>query len=50
MAKEKKSKKVYKNGFNLLETYPIEFSEKVGTVKYDGPIETFDFSFPEKKS
>ncbi len=49
MAKEKKSKKVYKNGFNLLETYPVEFSEKVGTVKYDGPIETFDFSFPDKK-
>ncbi len=49
MAKEKKSKKVYKNGFNLLETYPVEFSERVETVRYDGPIETFDFTFPEKK-
>ncbi len=48
MAKEKKSKKVYKNGFNLLETYPIEFSEKVETVRYVGPAEAFVFTFPDK--
>jgi len=49
MAKKKKVKKIYKNGFNLLEAYPIEFSKKVETVKYDGPAETFDFPFPERK-
>ncbi len=49
MAKKKKVKRVYKNGFNLLETYPIEFSKEVETVKYDGTTETFDFPFPERK-
>ncbi len=49
MAKKKKVKRVYKNGFNLLEAYPIEFAEKVETIKYDGHVETFDFPFPEKK-
>jgi Na+-transporting NADH:ubiquinone oxidoreductase subunit NqrA len=49
MAKKKKVKKTYKNGFNLLETYPIEFSKEVETVKYDGTAETFDFPFPERK-
>jgi len=49
MAKKKKVKRVYKNGFNLLEIYPIEFSKKVGTIKYDGHVETFDFPFPDKK-
>jgi Na+-translocating ferredoxin:NAD+ oxidoreductase RnfC subunit len=49
MTKKKKVKKIYKNGFNLLETYPIEFSKKVGTIKYDGHVETFDFPFPKNK-
>jgi len=49
MAKKKKVKKTYKNGFNLLETYPIEFSKEVETVKYDGTVKTFDFPFPDKK-
>jgi Na+-translocating ferredoxin:NAD+ oxidoreductase RnfC subunit len=49
MAKKKKVKRVYKNGFNLLETYPIEFSKEVETLKYDGHVEVFDFSFPDKK-
>ena len=44
MAKKKKVKRVYKNGFNLLETYPIEFSKEVETLKYDGHVEVFDFS------
>jgi Na+-transporting NADH:ubiquinone oxidoreductase subunit NqrA len=49
MAKKKKVKKIYKNGFNLLEAYPIEFAEKVETIKYDGHVEAFDFPFPKNK-
>ena len=49
MIKKKKGKKVFKNGFNLLEAYPVKFSEKVETIEYDMPSETFDFLFPDKK-
>jgi Na+-translocating ferredoxin:NAD+ oxidoreductase RnfC subunit len=49
MAKKKKVKRVYKNGFNLLEAYPIEFSKEVKTIKYGGHVEAFDFPFPEQK-
>ncbi|MDR4497519.1 MAG: hypothetical protein MRK02_06300 [Candidatus Scalindua sp.] len=48
MAKTDKDKKVYKNGFNLFEAYPIQFSEKVETVPYDEPAEAFNFPFPDK--
>ncbi len=49
MAGKNKIKNVYKNGFNLLDTYPIEFSETVETIEYDGDIQPFDFQFPDKK-
>ena len=42
-------KMVYKNGFNLLDAYPIKFSDTVETVKYTGDIIAFDFSLPEEK-
>jgi len=42
-------KKAYKKGFNLIETYPVKFSEAVILVKYDGPVNNFSFSFPDKK-
>ncbi|MGR3301497.1 MAG: hypothetical protein ACUZ8I_03230 [Candidatus Scalindua sp.] len=49
MIEKKKNKKVYKNGFNLIETYPVKFSETVILVKYDGPVDSFNFAFPDKK-
>ncbi|MFQ5965881.1 MAG: hypothetical protein ACE5KZ_16555, partial [Candidatus Scalinduaceae bacterium] len=49
MVEKKKGKKVYKNGFNLIEAYPIKFSKNPVSIKYDGPAENFKFSFPEKK-
>ncbi len=49
MVEKKKNKKVYKNGFNLIETYPVKFSETVILVKYDGPVDNFTFSFPDRK-
>ena len=45
----KKIKKVYKNGFNLIEAYPIRFPEIIETVEYDGAGESFEFQFPDKK-
>jgi Na+-translocating ferredoxin:NAD+ oxidoreductase subunit C len=47
--KKKEYKKVYKNGFNLIETYPVKFPETVVLVKYDGPVDSFNFSFPNRK-
>ena len=44
-----KNKKAYKKGLNLLEAYPIKFSESVVFVKYDGPVDNFSFPFPDKK-
>ncbi len=49
MTKIKRMKKAYKKGFNLIEAYPVEFSETVILVKYDGPVDNFSFSFPDKK-
>ncbi|ODS31677.1 MAG: Na+-translocating NADH-quinone reductase subunit A [Candidatus Scalindua rubra] len=49
MNKKQQYKKVYKNGFNLIEIYPIKFSETVALVKYDGPVDNFNFSFPYRK-
>ena len=42
-------KMVYKKGFNLLDAYPIEFSDTIETVKYNGDTIAFDFSLPEEK-
>lgn len=39
----------YKKGFNFIESYPIEFSEKIVSVRYSGKAENFRFSFPEKR-
>lgn len=49
MASKKRNKNVYKNGFNLLDTYPIEFSEGIETVEYNGDVDPFVFPFPDKK-
>jgi electron transport complex protein RnfC len=40
---------VYKKGFDLIKAYPIEFSEEIVSVRYNGQTENFSFSFPEKK-
>ena len=40
---------VYKKGFDLIKTYPTEFSEEIVSVRYSGQTENFSFSFPEKK-
>lgn len=50
MDKKKKDKKVYKNGFNLIEAYPINFSGTVETIEYDGTTEAFTFQFPDRKA
>ncbi len=42
-------KKAYKNGFNLIETYPVKFSETIIFVKHNGPVDSFNFAFPDKK-
>ncbi len=42
-------KKAYKKGFNLIEAYPVKFAETVILVKYDGPVDNFSFSFPDRK-
>jgi len=39
----------YKEGFDLIKAYPIEFSEEIVSVRYSGQTENFSFSFPEKK-
>lgn len=49
MVEKGKNKKAYKKGFNLIEKYPIKFSESVVFVKYDGPADNFSFPFPDKK-
>jgi Na+-transporting NADH:ubiquinone oxidoreductase subunit NqrA len=49
MIEKKKNKKAYKKGFNLIETYPVEFSETIVFVKHNGPVDNFSFSFPDKK-
>ncbi len=45
MTKKKKMKK----GFNLIETYPVKFSETIIFVKHNGPVDSFNFAFPDKK-
>ncbi|MCR4289766.1 MAG: 4Fe-4S dicluster domain-containing protein [Candidatus Scalindua sp.] len=40
---------VYKKGFDLIKTYPTEFSEEIVSVRYSGQTESFSFPFPEKK-
>ena len=42
-------KKAYKKGFNLIETYPVKFSETTVFVKHNGPVDSFNFAFPDKK-
>ncbi len=42
-------KKAYKKGSNLVEAYPVKFPETVILVKYDGQVDDFSFSFPDKK-
>jgi len=49
MVENKKNKRAYKKGFNLIDTYPVKFSETVISVKYDGPVDNFSFSFPDRK-
>ena len=49
MVEKKKNKKAYKKGFNLIETYPVKFSETIVFVKHNGPVDNFSFSFPDKK-
>ena len=49
MTKKKRMKKAYKKGFNLIETYPVKFSETIVFVKHNGPVDNFSFSFPDKK-
>ena len=44
MVEKKKNKKVYKNGFNLIETYPVKFSETIVFVKHNGPVDSFNRS------
>ncbi len=49
MVENKKNKKVYKKGFNLIETYPVKFSETIVFVKHNGQVDSFNFAFPDKK-
>lgn len=43
------SKKIFKNGFNLLDAYPIEFSGTVETIESGGDECPFVYQFPENK-
>jgi Na+-translocating ferredoxin:NAD+ oxidoreductase subunit C len=45
MIKKKRNKK----GLNLIEEYPIKFSDTVGTIEYGGQTEAFNFPFPDRK-
>ncbi len=46
----KKFKKRNRKGLDLFASYPIKFLETIASVEYNGLVENFSFTFPEKKA